>query len=432
MKSALADSPNAVSQVLRSRFERIAIALWTSPAASALTAMGIYTFITGAFGPVGLSQSRVAYFVYLADAFLHGHLELLSVPAMHLDLSFYQGHYYPYWPPFPALLFMPLVAIFGTGISDAPLTLLSAGLNVWLVSVLLTALDERGVARLTAAKRAWLTAFFAFGTVHVTLASNPSVWFTSQVIGFSLLCGAYVAALRLPARWAPVAAGALIGCTLLTRDSMVLAGIWVGWYLLKTRDFTDRYSLPRVILGLLLPVTAAAALLALYNYLRFGKSLETGLAYHLMNPVFRDNFSQYGVFNIHYLSSNLYYDFLYVPYLKLLSGRLDLTFFYGGSLFLLSPAFFLSIFGVLGRWRPYGWALVASCVAGIAPSLVVTSPGVVQFGPRYSLDIAVPLLIATAIGAERVSGRAVRWLCLVSVAMYLPGAVFLRATGVIG
>ena len=179
-------------------------------------------------------------------------------------------------------------------------------------------------------------------------------------------------------------------------------------------------------------MTAAAVLLALYNYFRFGNYLETGLAYHLMNPVFRDNFSQYGVFNIHYLSSNLYYDLLYIPYLKLLSGRLDLTFFYGGSLFLLSPAFLLSIFGVLDRWRPHGWALVASCVAGIAPSLVVMSPGVVQFGPRYSLDIAVPLLIATAIGAERVSVRTMRWLCLVSVTMYLPGAIFLRAAGVLG
>ncbi len=414
------------------RFEQLALAVWTSPMASALIATGVYTLVAGAFGPVGLGQSRVAYFVYLADAFLHGHLDLISLPPIHLDLSLYKGHYYLYWPPFPALLFMPLVAALGTGISDAPLSLISSGLNVWLVSTLLAALDEKGIARLSPAKRAWLTLFFAFGTVHVTLATNPSVWFTSQVIGFSLLCGAYIVALRLPRSWSPLVSGTLIGCVLLTRDSMVLAGGWIVWYLIISRDRADRYSLARIFLGVVAPVAAAAALLAVYNYLRFGNPMETGLAYHQMNPVFRDNYDKYGVFSLHYLPSNLYYDFLYFPYWRLLRGSVDLSFFYGGSLFLLSPALFLSVIGVLRQWRSNGWALAASCVLGFAPALLVMGPGVVQFGPRYSLDIAVPLLVAAAVGATSVSTRVLRWLCLISLAMYLPGAIFLRATGVIG
>jgi hypothetical protein len=31
-----------------------------------------------------------------------------------------------------------------------------------------------------------------------------------------------------------------------------------------------------------------------------------GLAWHTMNPLFRDDFTRYGAFNLHYLPKNLY------------------------------------------------------------------------------------------------------------------------------
>lgn len=139
--------------------------------------------------------------------------------------------FYLYWPPFPVVLFMPLVAAFGVGVSDAPLTLAAGGLNVALVAMLLKAMDRRGIARLSAAKRAWLTAFFALGTVHITLAPFPRVWFTALVIGFALSCGAYLAALWMPRSWGALLSGVLVGCAFLTRSVTLLAAIWVGWYL---------------------------------------------------------------------------------------------------------------------------------------------------------------------------------------------------------
>ena len=52
------------------------------------------------------------YFNILADAFLHGKL-YLSNPANTGDLTFYKGHWFVAEPPFPAILMLPLIAIWG-------------------------------------------------------------------------------------------------------------------------------------------------------------------------------------------------------------------------------------------------------------------------------------------------------------------------------
>ncbi len=54
-------------------------------------------------------------FVFLAKSFLEGKLYLTEIPYGNLgDLSLYNNHYY--WPlgPFPAIILLPFVAIFGT------------------------------------------------------------------------------------------------------------------------------------------------------------------------------------------------------------------------------------------------------------------------------------------------------------------------------
>src|SRR5689334_3840923 len=53
-----------------------------------------------------------AYFDQLADAFLHGQLYLAAPPATD-DLTLYGGRWYVPFPPLPALLLLPWVAIGG-------------------------------------------------------------------------------------------------------------------------------------------------------------------------------------------------------------------------------------------------------------------------------------------------------------------------------
>jgi len=53
------------------------------------------------------------YFVPLANAFIHGHLYLIDNPSWLNELIKWQGHYYVVYPPMPAILLIPFVALFG-------------------------------------------------------------------------------------------------------------------------------------------------------------------------------------------------------------------------------------------------------------------------------------------------------------------------------
>ena len=68
------------------------------------------------------------------------------------------------------------------------------------------------------------------------------------------------------------------------------------------------------LLGLgLLPIAAVLGLLLLYNQVRFGSPLENGYRFHAMGEGFRTDFQQYGLFHLHYLPRNVFYELLTYP-----------------------------------------------------------------------------------------------------------------------
>jgi hypothetical protein len=406
------------------------LSIWMSPVHAGLATLIIYTVLTIISRPPAtvwhyrLDQTPNAYFVFLADAFLHGQLGLLAQPAYPLDVSFYNGHYYLYWPPFPGLLFLPLVALFGPGVSDVPLHLALAALNVALVGLILKALPAVGLAPLTGQRRAWLTMGCALGTVHLFLACFSSVWYTSQVVAFTLSCAAYLAALQAPRPRAPLLVGALLACGVLTRTPLILTGVWIAWYLWRTRDRSDRGAPVRLTIVGLTPIVLALGLFATYNYFRFGSPTDYGYAYHAMNSGFVADYQQFGPFNIHYMPINLFYNFVALPYLAWLGPDPGTSFWMGGSLFLMSPMFLLAFPGLRRCWRTHGWALALTIVMGLAPMLLLMGTGSLTLGPRYTLDITVPLLIATGIGAVTAPLRLIAIMVLIGLVMYIPGTIW--------
>jgi hypothetical protein len=392
--------------------------LWESPLISVMLALGCYLALANLWGPFW-RVSPVAYYNYLADAFLHGRLDLRLTPAVTLDLSAFKGRLYLYWPPFPAVLLMPFVALFGVGFSDIAFTAALGALNVGLVALLLRLADREGVAPLDRTRRGLLVLFFTLGTVHTTLAAHGRVWFTGQLVGFLCVALAYLAAIGLRDYPAYLAAGLAVGAALLTRNHLVLAGAWPAWYLLR-RDggLGFRALLPRAAVGAA-PVALAVALLGLYDLARFGSVLDNGLAYHQMSPLFAADYHRYGVFNLHYLPANLFYQYIAYPF------PLRDTSFQGGSLFLLSPVFFAAGWGLmLGRRNWSAWVLLVAIVLTSLPILLLMGTGWVQFGPRYTLDFTVPLLLLTALGARRWPVWYLGLLTATSVATYLIGTLF--------
>ncbi len=362
------------------------------------------------------SYSPFNYYAYLADAFLHGQLYLRQVPQETLDLVLFNGRYFLYWPPFPALVFMPLVAAWGVQVSDILLTLIVGAINAGLAALLLNRATEKGLLELSSEQIGALALFFAFGTMHLPLAVNGQVWFTAQVIGFGLVCLAYLAAISLEGWSGFFFMGLFMALALLTRNNLALVGLWPAYELLRRHWKLGARRIPIMVGAGALPMLAAVFGVGAYNYARFGNPFDLGLAYHQVNPFFASDFARYGAFNIYYLPTNLYYQFLFYP----LPWRSESLM--GGGLFLMSPVF-LGLFWGVRRNDRSSWVLLATCLLAYIPIGLLMGTGWKQFGPRYLLDIAVPLLLLTAKGVSRWPLWLLYLLTLVSIATYLVGVL---------
>jgi len=392
---------------------------WEHPLCAAAFSMIVYCLFAGWYRPLG-QNSIYAYYNYLADAFLHGRLAFRLQPQSVIDLSFYHGYSYPYWPPFPAVLLMPFIAIFGVHFSDIIFTLGVASLNVALIALLLRQATLRGIIQLSRVQRGLLVAFFALGTVALPLAPLGGVWYTGQIVGCLCVILAYLAAISLHGMRAAVLVGLALACALLTRNNLVFAGLWPAGYVLYQARAEGRRRLVGYTVAGFTPVLMAFVVICVYNWLRFDSIWETGYTFHQMNERFRSDFNQYGPFSLHYLSQNFYYQYVAYPF------PYDPGESLGGSLFLLSPVFFGALQGLFaGRPRWSAWLLFGSLMLVNIPILLLMGTGWVQFGPRYTFDFTVPLLLLTALGIRRWPIWLLASFTVISIGHYVIGTVIL-------
>ena len=90
------------------------------------------------------SHSHDNHYVYLADSMLSGRFHLEGNPPHRNDWAKYDEKWFVSFPPLPAVLMMPGVAIFGLDFNDAVFTLLFAALGPALLFSLLQLMVERG------------------------------------------------------------------------------------------------------------------------------------------------------------------------------------------------------------------------------------------------------------------------------------------------
>ena len=123
---------------------------------------GLYVATLGARAR---GTSSDAHYLYLAQSFLHGQLSVLgNRPPGDNDWAYYQGHWYVSFPPFPAVVVAPLVAIWGTAVWDRLFWAVLAGLGPALLYVLLRHLRESGRSQRSVREDLVLTTLFAFGS----------------------------------------------------------------------------------------------------------------------------------------------------------------------------------------------------------------------------------------------------------------------------
>lgn len=373
--------------------------------------------IYGLTAGISLARHSLApHFIYLAEAFLHGHLDLIHVPDPPYDMTPFAGRWYVSFPPLPALLMLPLVALRGLAVSDIAFSVVVGAIDVALFWLVLQRL-EMGDWR-------WeigLCVLLGLGTPLWYCAALGSVWYTAHVVAVGCLC---LYALEALGRNRPLVAGLCLGLGFLARAPVLLA-----CPLSLVLGLQQRQGLwERVRFLLLLALGMAPALLfqAAYNWARFGNPLEFGYRWMNSPGPLAERQAGWGQFSLHFLPENLYTLLVRPPLVSLAPFRVEPD-PWGMGLLLTCPALLLAETRFLGRNRVSGLCLGLWLSIALVqlPSLLYFNTGSYQFGYRFALDWLPLGILLVALGTGRRLHRWSKALIAVSVLMHLWGVLWM-------
>ena len=402
-----------------------------------------YLWITRSSGdPFAFGHDQGDFYNQLSDAFLHGHLSLDVKPNPKLlelknpydpkanealrahDLSLYQGKYYLYWGPVPALLlFIPFRILM---LGELPQTL-AVFLFAFIGFCFSIACLRLLVRRFAPDAPRW-----AIAAAALALAAGNALPFTLRrvaVYEVAICAGFCLATIALylvitglqdgVRQRRLVLAGALVGLAVGSRPTMLIwgLGLAVVALLLWRRGTPDRM---RVVASLLGPLALVGVLLMLYNLLRFGSVAEFGQSYQLAGV----DVTKRAGNQLAYVPPGLWYYLLARPHLTLgfpfvhlvpppLSYPFTPPHDYDGvepvgGLLVIAPFALLALtapFALRGTARRVALGLVA---VGL---LIVLMTSYALWGAtmRYEIDFATPLLLAAAVAwlatVVRLTGR---------------------------
>jgi hypothetical protein len=395
---------------------------WTRRAGELLMPVSLFVLAWAVYAWLNHGRhTDLDYFLPLADAFLHGRLGLLEGPSWLNELVPFGGLFQVVYPPMPALVLLPVVALFGPHFDQAWVSILLAAANVAIIYEILRAMAVEARTRVV------LSLVFAFGTIVWYSAQAGSSWHVAHVVATLFLLLA-IRACQVDAR--PALIGLLFGGAILARLPLILAFPFFAAYVVDAaiRETTgDRTPFGRLgadrprfwetrpdvrrVLELGMPMAAGVALpvigYLIYDYLRFGSPFQTG--YALIPGLLQEAQYKDGFFSVVNIPRKLYALVLTVPiqigdFPWVQPRRLG-----GLSILLTTPLFLWAIrarrpdwFG-LGSWLAIGLVLI--------PILLHADPGGAQFGFRYAQDFYPFLFMLTVRGLHgRLSFEA--WLAI--------------------
>jgi len=329
------------------------------------------------------------------------------------------------FPPLPALVLLPFVALWGLATNAQLLAAILGALVVGAAWWTLGRLPVRPRSRIAA------TLFFGLGTVFWYAAMLGTTWYLAHVVAAGLTFLALGVALAADPAAAAGPPGRRRG--LLDRRQFV-AGFLLG--LAATARLTVVFGAPFLVLvggggswrrrGLSAALGAALPLLAFagYNLATTGQVFHPGYDYQYRLEAWNYTFLGYNpawaIEDPRYLPQNLALmlgglpDILPACPPGAARGLFDAACPYlvpnpiGMSLLLTSPGWLLALAALrdYGRSRIVTGAVIAVVLIAVV-NLMHFSQGWVQFGYRFSNDFAPFGLLLVALGIERLVGR--RW-----------------------
>jgi hypothetical protein len=317
------------------------IVLTTLPAI--LLILVCYVWLTS-IGTWTTWPARSSYYDMLASAFRHGQLflelkpdpVLLSLPNVYdpaqrqdlpylPDASLYQGRYYLYFGPVPALILVVAGAIVPGVISDEVLVFAFTCGILLVLCLLMIKIWGRFFPRVPP----WMVgcSILLVGLISPSgwmLGNRAAVHDTAiaggQVFFLAGLCAALEAfAGESVRRSRAIAAGvfwaASLGCRITQIVPIAFMLVLIVVTILRKQGQAARFSKSLdPMLPFLLPVALGLAGLAWYNWARFGSVFETGIRYQLALLYIQGHWQE--LFSIRYAPQNLYNYILNPPKLR--------------------------------------------------------------------------------------------------------------------
>ncbi len=431
-----------------------------------LTYLGLF-FVVLALGVYVFSDpSRIGWynhFVWQADAFLHGRFVIAYPVTSGPYTNAYLNDVMPLpstpgspsygllpFPPLPAILLMPFVAVFGLATDAQLFGAVLGAINVGLCWRMLTRVTDNRAAAFVA------TLFFAFGTVHWYSAMLSTTWFLAHVVATTFLFLGITIALDAERRDKLRSVigrlgGAADADEVAQRGTIVAtferSSMFLGWYrFLRTQidplQFMAGFVFGLAALSRLTTVLGApffvliggggsfwrrafsaglgamipGVLLLIYNFASTGHAFNPAYdwlfhtEYHGYMPAWLPIDQTKGLEDLANVPRNALIMFGWMPTINLSCG---LSLFnsacalikpdpIGMSLLLTSPALLIAVPLVVRRWREplVLGATLATLAIGFGV-LMNFGPGWVQFGFRRSLDFTPFAIILVALALAR-------------------------------
>jgi hypothetical protein len=318
---------------MRSLITRVPAGLWLATAAFLFT-FAVYYYISP--GVTGADN-----FVYLAESFLHGRVDIPYDPYLPFEWAIKDGKHYIIPPPMPAIVILPGVLIYGLALNQALASIVIGSLNASVVTGVVRGIRERLTTQI------WLVLLFMFGTIFWYTSMHGGVWFFSHVVATLFLFLAIYATLN---RKNPLLAGICLGAAYMSRYPTILSlpffiimfsDQWLpesrkGQPLLKRVDLV-----PLLKFGLGLGVMVLVN--AIYNYLRFDTPLDA--SYHYRDPaILTEPYWQGGEFQLSHFSYHFPVIFRSLPSFQSDAPYVLAPNFVGMAIWATTPAFVYAFF----------------------------------------------------------------------------------------
>lgn len=321
-----------------------------------------------------------------AEAWLNGKT-YLDENYSRLELALFNGKVYVSFPPFPSVVMLPFVIVFGA--NNTPNNLVIAAVCIITVILAYKILRRCNTDGLTAS---FIALFYVFGSNMLSMALCGGVWFMAQALNMLLCTMAVGFALNNKRIWAYIMLGFAVGCRPFSAIYIIAFFVYF-----MVKDMTSSTENKKITfdsflktlvsnIAYALPLLIIAAIYMLYNYARFNNPFEFG---HNYLPEFTE--SEHGQFSSTYLLENLRR--LFVESVKIDSDlNISFTKFNGFLFYVANPIFLIAAYRSMRdiiKKRRISYIRLGLTVAILLNILLLCmhkTLGGWQFGARYTCD----------------------------------------------